>query len=104
MDDFHPVGNHDALCIDRLHEIDTVKFDGAYISELYDCKDTKKVTDELRRTIRRILDSNNHPNVDMVVEKVKNRKVFRFFRKIFADFGIKKVSFQGYYFDKGSPF
>lgn len=102
VDDFHPVGNHNLFCIDNLHEIDTVKFDGVYMCELYTHRGEESVTQELHGTLRRILDK--HPHIDIVIEKIEDSEMFEFFRGIFRDLKIESVSYQGYYFDQGSPF
>jgi EAL domain-containing protein (putative c-di-GMP-specific phosphodiesterase class I) len=102
VDDVHPIGYRDFLCVSNLSEIDTIKFDGIYITELYNNKDERLVTQELLTTIRDIIDK--HPHIDIVIEKIEYREMFEFFRDIFNDSWIENVYFQGYYFDRGSDF
>lgn len=70
--------------------------------ELYAQRNKHLVTRELSDTLRSIL--NAHPHVDIVVEKIENRKMFQFFRDLFNDIGMARVGYQGYHFDKGSNF
>ncbi|MDD5198107.1 MAG: EAL domain-containing protein [Candidatus Gracilibacteria bacterium] len=102
VDDFHPLGNHNAICIENLIEIDTVKIDGEYMKDLYCKKNSSFTVEDFSVNIKHII--NTHPTVDIVVEKMEDHGMFEFFRDIFDELGIKNVCFQGYYFDKGSDF
>lgn len=102
VDDFHPVGNHNLFCVDHLSEIDTVKFDGVYMHELYIHREKQSVIEELFDTLRNIIQK--HPDIDIVIEKIENEEMFLFFRDIFVRSGIERVCYQGYYFDRGSAF
>lgn len=98
VDDFHPIGNHNIFFVDNLSEIDTVKFDGIYMCDVYEHRGEESVTQELKDTLTKIIDK--HPHIDFVVEKIENEAMFKCFRKFFENFGIaEKVSYQGYHFD-----
>lgn len=68
--------------------------------DLYAHRDEESVTQEFLATLHDIID--RHPNVDIVVEKIENQEMFEFFRDLFINF--ENISFQGYYFDRGSVF
>ena len=92
VDDFHPLGNHNALCIENLIEIDTVKIDGEYMKGLYNKTNTEWTIPDFLKNIENI--RVKHPGIDIVVEKIEDEGMFLFFRNLLANSRVENVSFQ----------